>query len=293
MCYEHTPSEGVAVVTAMVNVFKYIDSLDAEEASTTAAKYSYIKMEFNLTEDLKDLIWQSGLNLDKLDADTDNEVFIFADYGKAFVKSCNCSPDAFLQMSLQLAYFKLYGALCPTYESASTRRFHCGRVDSIRASHPEALAWAKAMLDKSKSKEDKKELFKAAIAKQTKVMKENIFGEGVDVPLLGIRMACDQLGLEEKLFEDPTFTNANKFKLSTSQVPINLKHSYMGYGAVVPDGYGVSYNLQDDHIIFAICSFFSCETTNSRRFAKALVQSLMELKDLYTASIKKEESIEK
>ncbi len=28
------------------------------------------------------------------------------------------------------------------------------------------------------------------------------------------------------------------------QVPISLPKSYMGYGAVVPDGYGVSYNLQ-------------------------------------------------
>jgi hypothetical protein len=28
------------------------------------------------------------------------------------------------------------------------------------------------------------------------------------------------------------------------KVPIGLEDSYMGYGAVVPDGYGVSYNLQ-------------------------------------------------
>ena len=68
--------------------------------------------------------------------------------------------------------------LCSTYESASTRRFTYGRVDSIRASHPEALAWAKSMLDKSKTKDEKKELFKEAISKQTKIMKENIFGEG-------------------------------------------------------------------------------------------------------------------
>ncbi len=29
-----------------------------------------------------------------------------------------------------------------------------------------------------------------------------------------------------------------------TQVPVSLPNSYMGYGAVVPDGYGVSYNLQ-------------------------------------------------
>ena len=72
------------------------------------------------------------------------------------------------------------------------------------------------------------------------------------------------------------------FKLSTSQVPINLPLSYMGYGAVVPDGYGISYNLQDNNIIYAICSFFSCQSTNSRRFCEALALSLRDMKELFT-----------
>ena len=108
-------------------------------------------------------------------------------------------------MSLQLAYYKIYTELCSTYESASTRRFHGGRVDSIRASHPEALLWTKAM-EGNGTKEAKKELFKDAIVKQTKVMKENIFGEGVDIPLLGIRRAAEELWPSEPLpiFKDPT-----------------------------------------------------------------------------------------
>ena len=47
-----------------------------------------------------------------------------------------------------------------------------------------------------------------------------------------------------------------------------------GYGAVVPDGYGVSYNPYSDNIIFCIASFFSCPDTNSRRFASQLQISL-------------------
>ena len=77
----------------------------------------------------------------------------------------------------------MHGELCATYESASTRRFQSGRVDCIRASHPEALAWVKSMfqredadeenkenLDTSScnTKEEQKKLFMLAIAKQTK-----------------------------------------------------------------------------------------------------------------------------
>ena len=49
------------------------------------------------------------------------------------------------------------------------------------------------MLDETKNVDTKKELFKAAIVKQTQVMKENIFGEGVDIPLLGIKNACQEI----------------------------------------------------------------------------------------------------
>jgi hypothetical protein len=90
-----------------------------------------------------------------------------------------------LSLLQQFIPCRLNGSLCPTYESASTRRFQYGRVDSIRASHPEALEWTKAMMDSNLGKEEKRNKLKIAIAKQTKVTKENIFAEGVDVPLLG------------------------------------------------------------------------------------------------------------
>ena len=80
---------------------------------------------------------------------------------------------------------RIHGELCATYESASTRRFQAGRVDCIRASHPEALAWVKTMAhgesgkqneqtlgknDAVDEKSNKRNLFLSAIGKQTKVI---------------------------------------------------------------------------------------------------------------------------
>ena len=39
-------------------------------------------------------------------------------------------------------------------------------------------------------------------------------------------------------------------------MPVGLPLSFMGYGAVVPGGYGVSYNPTPDDIIFCICRYF-------------------------------------
>jgi len=42
----------------------------------------------------------------RLSDDTDVEVFSFKPYGKDFMKASKCSPDGFVQMALQLAYFR-------------------------------------------------------------------------------------------------------------------------------------------------------------------------------------------
>ena len=282
MCYEHSVSEGVVVATAVQRIIKSLEAIYENSMKIVAREAKYTKMKFSLSEQLKGKIRKAATHLNTLNNDTDVEVLFFRDFGKIFMKACKCSPDAFVQMSLQLAYYTIYKKLCPTYESASTRRFHWGRVDAIRASHSEALAWVKSMKD-SKSKQERLNLFISAMVKQTQIMTENIFGEGMDIALLGIRKAAEHLWPEETLpiFADPAFHRANKFNLSTSQMTIDLKQSYMGYGAVLPDGYCVSYNLQNDEIIFAICSFFSCENTNSRRFANALSASLKEMRELF------------
>lgn len=39
--------------------------------------------------------------------DVDLHVFSFQDFGKDKIKKCQVSPDAFVQMALQLAYYRV------------------------------------------------------------------------------------------------------------------------------------------------------------------------------------------
>ena len=64
------------------------------------------KLEWAVDEDLQGQVSAASSQLDSLDADTDLEVFNFPGYGKEFIKSARCSPDAWLQMSLQLTMFR-------------------------------------------------------------------------------------------------------------------------------------------------------------------------------------------
>ena len=64
------------------------------------------KLEWVVDEDLQSCVSDARSQLDSLDMDTDLEVFNFPGYGKEFIKSARCSPDAWLQMSLQLTMFR-------------------------------------------------------------------------------------------------------------------------------------------------------------------------------------------
>jgi len=66
---------------------------------------------------------------------------------QGFIKKCNVSPDAYVQMALQLAYVRDAGEFALTYESSMTRLFLHGRTETVRPVTMASAAFVKAMLD--------------------------------------------------------------------------------------------------------------------------------------------------
>ncbi|XP_067619389.1 choline O-acetyltransferase isoform X2 [Eurosta solidaginis] len=238
--YEHSFSEGDAIVSVIEKIYKNLD--EAQSAcNSVPADPPPERLSWNITSEMEERLKQAAVTVDKAVGDFDLYVYRYKGYGKNFIKKCKCSPDAFVQLIMQLAYFKLYGHLVATYESASTRRFLLGRVDCIRASHKEALEWATAMcqgeganvpLESEGEDEDTRkvkfsiynkdklrELFRIACTRQTEIMVQNILGHGIDIPLLGLREASKKFnnGKVHELFAHETYKTANIFLLSTSQ----------------------------------------------------------------------------
>lgn len=83
-----------------------------------------------------------------------------------------------------------------------------------------------------------------------------------------------------EFYRHSSYELSNHFHLSTSQVSTNIPESFLCYGAVVPDGYGCSYNFKSDSMMICIASYAHCSTTNSREFAQYLTESLIEMYDL-------------
>ncbi|XP_038590310.1 carnitine O-acetyltransferase isoform X3 [Micropterus salmoides] len=281
--YEHAPAEGPPIVALIDHVVAYTRKPEMTQSPTVPLPMPQ-KLHFNITPEIKKDIEEAKHNMNILAQDLDMRVMVFGHFGKSVPKAHKMSPDAFIQISLQLAYYRMYQRCCATYESASLRMFRLGRTDTIRSASVASAAFVRAFDDPSKQNTEKVDLMEKAVKAHRSYTNMAISGQAIDRHLLGLKM---QAGTEKisipDLFTDTAYAKALHFQLSTSQVP-SKTDCVMCFGPVVPDGYGVCYNPMDDHINFAVSSFNTCEQTNTAHLAQAVENALLDMRTLLEQS---------
>ncbi|XP_029933172.1 choline O-acetyltransferase b [Myripristis murdjan] len=285
---EHSPFEGIVLVQCSEYLMKYLTTSPSKltRSSSIADLPPPRRLLWKCNSHIQGLLAASTGRLQRLVNNLDMDAYKFKFYGKEFIKKQKMSPDAFIQVALQLAFYRCNGRLVSTYESASIRRFQEGRVDNIRSATPEALAFVKSMTDEKAifTDSEKMKRFWDAIKAQTDYTVAAITGMAIDNHLLGLREIAKELNMgKPEIFSDETYVKSNQFILSTSQVPTTLE-MFCCYGPVVPNGYGACYNPQADHIIFCVSSFRESTETSSAVFVKALEEGLLEIRDLCNRS---------
>ena len=69
-----------------------------------------------------------------------------------------------------------------------------------------------------------------------------------------------------------------------TQVPVPNHDICLGFGAVVPDGYGVCYDPQKKKFLICVSSYFDCSDTDSKLFTTKLEESFREMRDTLLAA---------
>uniref|UniRef100_A0A452IMF9 Carnitine O-acetyltransferase n=1 Tax=Gopherus agassizii TaxID=38772 RepID=A0A452IMF9_9SAUR len=285
LVYEHAPSEGPPIVALLDHIVEYTKKPELVRSPMIPLPMPK-KLRFNITPEIKNDIEKAKQNLNIMVQDLDIKVMVFHHFGKNFPKLEKISPDAFIQMALQLAYYRMYGQVCATYESASLRMFRLGRTDTIRSASVDSLKFVQAMDNPSKQNQEKVELLRRAAQAHRAYTDMAIRGNAIDRHLLGMKLqAIEDLVSMPELFMDTAYAVAMHFNLSTSQVPAKID-CVMCFGPVVPDGYGVCYNPMDDHINFAMSAYNSCAETNAARLAHYLEKALLDMRLLLQSTPK-------
>lgn len=166
-------------------------------------------------------------------------------YGKGLIKKFKCSPDAYVQMIIQLAYYKMYGKNRPTYESAATRRFQLGRTETCRTVSDESIAWCASMADAGFDDATRARLFRKAINAHLEYITAASDGKGVDRHLFGLKKLLEPGEDLPALYKDPAYSYSSSWYLSTSQLSSEFFNGY-GWSQVIDGGFGIAYMINEN-----------------------------------------------
>ncbi|XP_059584185.1 carnitine O-palmitoyltransferase 1, brain isoform isoform X2 [Alligator mississippiensis] len=250
------------------------------------------KLQWEIPEECQQVIQGSLRVAQALADDIDFHTFPFKQFGKGLIKKCHTSPDAFIQIAIQLAHYRDKGKFCLTYEASMTRLFREGRTETVRSCSIESCNFVRAMMDPAQNPQQRLALFRVATEKHQALYRRAMTGAGIDRHLFCLYVVSKYLGVDSPFLKEVL---AEPWGLSTSQTPVqqielfDLKNhpDYIscggGFGPVDDNGYGVSYIIiGEDLLTFHVSCKISSPQTDAHRFGAHIRSALLDLLALFS-----------
>ncbi|XP_029378673.1 carnitine O-palmitoyltransferase 1, liver isoform isoform X1 [Echeneis naucrates] len=248
------------------------------------------RLQWEIPAECEEIIQKSLTLARNLADDVDSHIIPFTNFGKGLIKKCRTSPDAFIQIALQLAHYRDKGKFCLTYEASMTRLFREGRTETVRSCTMEACNFVRSMI-RDETREERLRLLKLAAEKHQNMYCVAMTGGGIDRHLFCLYVVSKYLGEDSPFLKEVL---SEPWRLSTSQTPLQqvelfdlVRHpEYVtcggGFGPVADDGYGVSYMIVGENLInFHISSKHSSPETDSHRFGANIRQAMLDILNLF------------
>ncbi|XP_013101090.2 carnitine O-acetyltransferase isoform X2 [Stomoxys calcitrans] len=280
-CYEHSPAEGQPIALMTEYITKILPQASEFEDGSSENYECASKLQFcEPSNCLQEKLQQAAQNIDKLSQNFDMHVLHYKSYGKEFLKQQKLSPDSFIQMALQYAFYKLHKCAGAQYESAHLRIFYGGRTETIRSCSNESVAFAQAMINAACNDATRVKLLTLAVNGHRQFTNMALQGRGIDRHLLGLKLMALENNLPvPKFYSSPGYVKSTHFRIATSQVATKNK-AFMCYGSSTDDGYGCCYNPRDNDMFLAVSSWTSNQETSSVEFAKSIEEALDRMREI-------------
>lgn len=229
-------------------------------------------------------ISQSKSNFDDLISAHEMQVQSFQGYGSTAIKKMGYSPDAYVQMAMQLATYRLWSEQGGTYEATQVRPFLHGRTETTRTVSPASEAFIKTMglrpkrdeMDATKRSE-KIGLLKEGVTSHAKYIGDAAKAMGVDRHFLGLLLSVKDGEEAPALYSHPLYAKSKTWRVSTSHLT-HPRFDSWGYGEVTPDGVGLAYSIHPNQCMFCISALKEHDWTE--RLSHLLEEALLEMQTL-------------
>lgn len=244
---EHSMMDGTPThrLNDYVNDLIFGNKLSFDKESSSSQTVEPKLVEFNITPEIQTEIDRAAKDFTDIIGQHQLAIQAYQGYGKGLIKKFKASPDAYVQMVIQLAYFKMYGKNRPTYESAATRRFQLGRTETCRSVSDESTAWCKSMSDDSITNDQRIELFRKAVTSHVEYITAASDNKGCDRHLFGLKKLLEPGQDVPAIYKDPAYGYSSSWYLSTSQLSSEFFNGY-GWSQVIDEGFGIAYMINEN-----------------------------------------------
>jgi carnitine O-acetyltransferase len=277
---EHSPLDAVVPAQMFDNCVKREPAVDPPSVSNKPLSAPK-KLSWVIDREIEDDLVSAQKAIDAVISDSDVQVIHFQGYGSNFIKKfARVSPDAFIQQSLQLAYYKIHGKFAPVYESSSTRQYLYGRTETCRSLTVAQRDFVLGFCDKNVAPKEKYRLLSQACSAHVAYISNAMNGKGCDRQLLGYKLMLQAGEDVPEIFKDPSFSQSTAFQLSSSGLFASEYIMATGFGAGVREkGYGMNYIVLKDMIKVGLESKKS-GGSGSERYARVLQEVWKEMEEM-------------
>ncbi|XP_005750643.1 carnitine O-acetyltransferase-like isoform X1 [Pundamilia nyererei] len=238
------------------------------------------KLHFHVTPDIKEIIEQAKRSMDRNIQNFDLSVLVFDHFGKNYLKAHNMSPDAFIQMAIQLAYYRMNKQVCASYEAVSQRMFRRGRVSLLLSTTSVSAAFVKAFDDPQKQNTEKIDLLEKAIKTHKENIKAVIGGHDIVAHIIALRLQAVENKLPmPDIFRDISYKKILNYQFAASQVTSNT--GSVGVHQVDENsGYSLCYSVHNSHFIIEMATFNTHKRLNTRHLIQNMKDALLDMRAL-------------
>uniref|UniRef100_A0A3B4FNY3 Carnitine O-acetyltransferase-like n=1 Tax=Pundamilia nyererei TaxID=303518 RepID=A0A3B4FNY3_9CICH len=234
------------------------------------------KLHFHVTPDIKEIIEQAKRSMDRNIQNFDLSVLVFDHFGKNYLKAHNMSPDAFIQMAIQLAYYRMNKQVCASYEAVSQRMFRRGRVSLLLSTTSVSAAFVKAFDDPQKQNTEKIDLLEKAIKTHKENIKAVIGGHDIVAHIIALRLQA----VENKLPMPDIFRDISYKKILNYQFVTSNTGSVGVHQVDENSGYSLCYSVHNSHFIIEMATFNTHKRLNTRHLIQNMKDALLDMRAL-------------
>ena len=218
---------------------------------------------------------KSKLSLWYKDYDTVN--IDFTGFGKNLIKRYGVYTQGFIQLAIQLAYYRLYNQLTASYQTVSLKSYREGRLEHPITVSEEIETFVESMTIRSLSDKERWKLMLRAIHTYRQLLSDTSKGHVFVKHIQALRYLAERENLSVDLFQDSHFKLFIQPKLAVSSI-----HSTLPLSATYPlfNGHFVGVHPNSDSLFFFITTMTSRSPKSSLQLYREIEWSLNTLRHL-------------